>query len=342
MSAAGAAARVALLGASLGLVLVGSEAVLRATGFRYSLAPERVEFGWPDPEVLRELYVPDQDLFWVPRDYPEQIRRMAADPPDLVFLGDSCTEFSHYPEELVALLSRSLGRPLDGQALGVGGWSSWQGRRQLVRDVLPLRESDVLRSRPALATFWFGWNDHWIGFGVEDRMIGGLAARLPDRLRGLRLVDLLERARVAWLALRRGARPLRVPEPDFVENLAAMVDASRAAGVVPVLVTAPTNHRRGREPAYLAERWLPDLAALVPLHRRYVSRVREVARERGAPLCDLAAHFDGLAGVEIPDRWFQLDGIHLTEDGDREAAAALERCLTAHPDTRAALARIER
>jgi hypothetical protein len=118
-----------------------------------------------------------------------------------------------------------------------------------------------------------------------------------------------------------------------------MVDASRAAGVVPVLVTAPTNHRRGREPAYLSERWLPDLAELVPLHRRYVARVREVARARGAVLCDLAAHFDGIADVAVPARWFLLDGIHLTERGEREAAAFLERCLTTHPDTRAALER---
>jgi hypothetical protein len=43
----------------------------------------------------------------------------------------------------------------------VGGYTTYQGLRQLERDVATLH--------PVIATFYYGWNDHWIGFGIEDR-----------------------------------------------------------------------------------------------------------------------------------------------------------------------------
>jgi hypothetical protein len=113
-----------------------------------------------------------------------------------------------------------------------------------------------------------------------------------------------------------------------------MAALARGAGSVPVLVTAPTSHRPGAEPAQLSPRWIEDLSRLVPLHRRYVEIVREVAASEGAVLCDLAARFDALDAAERA-RDFAADGIHLSLAGDQRAAAWLQDCFEAHASLRA-------
>ena len=127
-----------------------------------------------------------------------------------------------------------------------------------------------------------------------------------------------------------------MPPEVFRRNLAEMVRLARGAGVVPVLVTAPSDHRAGAEPAQLSPRWIEDLSRLVPLHRRYVEIVREVATREGAVLCDLAARFESLPG-DARDRSFAVDGIHLTLAGDRRAAAWLRDCFEASGAMRRAL-----
>ena len=117
---------------------------------------------------------------------------------------------------------------------------------------------------------------------------------------------------------------------DFRSNLREMARLVREAGAVPVLLTAPTSHERGHEPEHLRERFVPDLAQLVPLHRQYVEIVREVAEESEVVLCDLAAHFDSLSREER-NRLFSVDGIHPTPEGDARIAELLEDCFESHP-----------
>src|SRR5436190_24145152 len=45
-----------------------AEAGLRAARFSFQTFPV-VQFGYPDPVTLHDLFVPDRDLFWVTRDY---------------------------------------------------------------------------------------------------------------------------------------------------------------------------------------------------------------------------------------------------------------------------------
>jgi len=297
------------------------ELALRLAGFEFALLPTRVQFGWPDPVTLRRLYEPDRDLLWVPRGYREHVAAMRGRAPSLVFMGDSCTQFGTYDRDLAALLRARLpGEQLSFVNVGVGGWSSWQGLRQLRRDVLPML--------PRVVTIYYGWNDHWSSFGLEDRQIGAFTLRQPAAviaLSHLRVVQLVNRAlfTLEFPAAGRAAdRPARVPLPEFAGNIAAMVREARAAGVVPVLLTAPTSQRRGREPAYLDERWLENLADLVPLHERYADAVRAVAAAEGAPLVDLAAEFSALPDEELA-QLFRRDGIHPTPEGDRRIAASL-------------------
>lgn len=285
------------------LALLAAEATLSAWGFSFPLYPEKIEFGWPDPVWLESFYLPDDDLLWVRKDYAETLTRLAEERPQLLFLGDSCVELGNYDEFFVQRLrERGLGA-VRAAKLGTAGWSSYQGLRQLERDVVGLH--------PAVVTVQYGWNDHWMGFGIEDAEVGRL--RSP-------LVSLLERSRVVQLGMKagilaaRGGRenPLRVPPSDFRDNLRQIVVTARAHGITAVLLTAPTSHRRGREPARLLLRQIEDLAQLIPLHQRYVSIVREVAEETGAPLCDLERDFAALPEPELM-RSFDADGIHLTK-----------------------------
>lgn len=294
--------------------LAMAEAGLRVARFHFDLLPT-LQFGWPDPVALHDAFAPDADLVWVTRDYRETLRGARRTHPATVFMGDSCTQFGSYPSRTLAMLA-ATGSPLaNGVKLGVAGWSSTQGLTQWRRDVLPLH--------PRVITVYYGWNDHWIAYGMTD----------PEIARAHRLLGLAGVSRLAqlWLKLetnlaaRRQPRPNRVPIHDYETNLADIAREATAAGVVPVLITAPSNHVPGHEPPYLAQRHVRALAELVPLHTEYTEATRSVAQLTGAHLCDAAAAFAALP--EPHDRYFQKDGIHLTDAGDQEMARVVSGCL---------------
>ncbi len=301
-----------VLGVLLGLAT--AEGGLRAAHFHFDLVPT-LQFGWPDPTAIHDAYGADPDLIWVTRDYHNKLRRARQSHPAIVFMGDSCTEFSPYPVMVVNAL-HAAGSPLvSGATLAVAGWSSEQGLEQLRRDVIPLH--------PKVVTLYFGWNDHWKAMGLTDPEVTG-----ADHLMRLAPVSRLMQL---WLKLetnfaaRRVPPPNRVPLSRYEDNLRHLVAEARAAAIVPVLITAPSNHEPGHEPPYLANRHLRALSELVPLHKAYVEATRLVARETGASICDAAAGFAALPG---PHRgYFQKDGIHLSDAGDAEMAHELTRCL---------------
>lgn len=311
-------ARLLLAAAGVLLAIGTAEGALRVAHFHFDLVPS-LQFGWPDAVALHDAYSPDRDLIWVTHDYQGLLAGARRTHPAIVFMGDSCTEFGSYPSRVLAVL-HAAGSPLaTGVKLGVGGWSSEQGLEQLRRDVIPLQ--------PKVITVYYGWNDHWVAMGLTD----------PEIARADRLMALAHVSRVVqlWLRLetnmaaRRVPRPNRVPLPRYDANLRAIVTEARASGITPLLITAPSNHVAGHEPAYLATRHLRSLGELVPLHAAYVDATRRVARETGAPICDAAAAFTALP---LPhDAYFQRDGIHLTETGDREMAKVVGGCVLALP-----------
>ena len=309
----------ALLAAIVAVLVAVAELTLRATGFSYVLYPEEIEFGRPEPVLLETGFVEDDDLFWVTKDYRQKLERLRRDRPQVIFLGNST----------VAIECTLLEAPLDSCGairmwnilgaygnLGVAGWSSYQGRRQLERDVAPLG--------PRVVTLYFGWNDHWIGFGIEDKNVARVKAVFSSRWSRLRLVQLATQATVA-VGSRDTDYPNRVSRADFAANLRAMVRHARSRGIRPVLITAAASHVAGEEPKELTERWLRDLSELVPLHRSYVAAVREVAAAEGADLCDPEAELGALSRAEL-GRLFRADGIHLTAEGDRRLAEILYDC----------------
>jgi lysophospholipase L1-like esterase len=306
-----------LAGASLLAGLLGCELALRIAGFSYHLRPEKVQLGWPRSlAALGDEYRADSDLLWVRTEYPATLAHARAERPVFAFLGDSCTEYGGYPALLLAdLAARRPVRQWTGVNLGTAGWSTYQGLRQLRRDVLPLR--------PRVATLYFGWNDHWLGFGLPDEEVARLLHLTGSGWQDVRLVQLTEKAEIA---VHRSAGNRRVPLPEFRRNLDAMVRLAKSHGIEPVLITAPSSHVPGWEPAQFRGPWLTHLEELVPLHQAYVGAVRAIAHEDGAVLCDLAQDFDNL--LPGPRRGsFLKDGIHFTRRGAKHAATFLADCL---------------
>ena len=294
------------------VLLIPIELGLRLFDFEFALAPPRVEFGHP-VERLGSIFAPD--VLWVPPDYSARVAAARGQRPSMVFMGDSTTEWGRYDEYLQSIVeARDPGSGFTFVNLGVVGWSSWSGLQQLQRDVRPIR--------PRAVTIYYGWNDHWKNFGLQDKD----AARFLEEPSALRTVQLADKALFGFRQLFADPGPYRVSLADFRDNLRQMVRIARDDGIIPILLTAPTSHRRGREPRVLKPRWLTSLDDLVPLHRRYVQAVREVAAEEDAPLVDLHEEFNRLPRRDL-ERLFRRDGIHLTAEGDRKIAELIDRRL---------------
>lgn len=300
--------------AGIGVAVLLLEGALRIAGFEYHLMPT-VQFGWPDPQTIQTNYVDDPDLFWVTKDYRAKLRDGRRTHPAVIFMGDSCTEFGTYPARTLRRLAEAHAALTTGMHLAAGGWSSEQGVAQLQRDVIPLH--------PRVVVIYYGWNDHWIALGPTDPDLR-LAHRYLWLAEHFRIAQVVLKARVG-VSGRNGTRPNRVPPDRYLQNLERMSGLSHDAGIVPVLVTAPSNHVAGHEPEYLEQRHLRQLSDLVPLHEQYVDLTRRAARETGAVLCDAAAEFSALPPPR--DRYFRADGIHFTSDGDEQLAGIVSRCI---------------
>jgi lysophospholipase L1-like esterase len=297
------------VGAALGLAEIG----LRAANFSFQTFPT-VQFGYPDPVTLHDLFVPDRDLFWVTRDYAANVADARRTHPAVVFMGDSCTQFGSYPGIVLTRLGETAPDLSSGIKVGVVGWSSEQGRAQFTRDILPLH--------PRVVTLYYGWNDHWIALGAPDKN-----ARPSEPVWWLsqhsRVWQLGMKARVSAPGpLDR--RPYRVEIDRYISNLSTIAELARANGIATVLITAPSGHDVGHEPEYLALRHVRRLSDLVPVHQSYVAATRTVADRTGATLCDASSAFDA-----DPDRasYFEKDGIHLNRAGNRAMAGLVAPCV---------------
>jgi lysophospholipase L1-like esterase len=304
------------------MTLLLIEGALRIAGFEYHLMPA-VQFGWPDPQTIQSAYADDPDLFWVTKDYREKLRAAHRNHPDVIFMGDSCTEFGTYPARTMELLANETDSLKTGIHLAAGGWSSEQGLAQMARDVVPLH--------PKVVVIYYGWNDHWMALGPTDPELHADRRYLwlADHFR---LVQVALKARVA-MATRGNERPNRVPADRYRQNLVAMAKLGHDAGIVPVFVTAPSNHVAGHEPEYLLRRHVRRLADVIPLHQQYISLTREAAHDGGAILCDAAAEFAALPPPH--DRFFRSDAIHFTSDGDRQLAHIVSDCIVHTLESRA-------
>jgi lysophospholipase L1-like esterase len=305
---------------SIVFTLLLVEGALRIAGFEYHLMPA-VQFGWPDPQTIQSAYATDPDLFWVTKDYREKLRAARRTHPDVVFMGDSCTEFGTYPARTIELLAGGYSSLKSGVHLAAGGWTSEQGVAQMKRDVSPLHAKVVV--------VYYGWNDHWMALGPTDPELHA-AHRYLWLADHLRFVQLVLKTRVA-LAQRSHERANRVPPDRYRSNLEEIARLAHASGATPIFVTAPSNHVAGHEPEYLLRRHVQRLADVIPLHQQYIELTRTAARDSGAALCDAASAFAALPGSH--DHFFRPDAIHFTADGDQELARIVSGCIARAVDS---------
>ncbi len=317
--------RLAAIALSVAVCLGLAEAYLRATGFEYRLYPERVVFGAIKPENMGQYFRPDPDLFWVPvKPVPyEKIVAIANHvKPNVVFMGCSCTQLGTYPQEFASLVDQAYPRQETKiMNFGVAGWSSYQGLQQLKRDILPFE--------PDAVVIYYGWNDHWIGLGIEDKDVAKVNNSLLYKLQDLRVVQVGLQAYMRLRGEKPAKYPNRVAPEDFEANLRAMVRLAREHGIEPVLLTAPSSHELMsdlRGVVYLEERWVRDVDELIPLHRQYVSVVRKVAESEDVVLCDLQREFMKEPREKVLQEFFHDDGIHLRDAGNRKVARLLFHC----------------
>lgn len=321
--------------------LVISEIVLRLYGFSYCFSIDKVQFGSsPLSDQTKELqtipqgrqekkriprldaieaksinYELDNDLFWVQAGYHKKLEILSQQNPVLIFCGDSCTDIGNYDIVFIDLLKRELPDQtrISHANLSVVGWTSFQGKEQMMRDIVKLK--------PRVVTIFFGWNDHWMGFGIEDKNISRINNLVNVRLQKFRVVQLM--IKTSMVFLRSGAYSVRVSSVDFKRNLQEMIVYARRNNIVPILLTAPTSHQKGKEPVHLKERYIKNLDLLIPIHQEYVSIVRDVAASENVILCDLAKRFDKFSPDELTDKYFFFDGIHLTQAGNEKIAEFL-------------------
>ena len=304
---------------SLLVCIIVIEVGLRLQGFTYQLRATVIEGTVPNPDGFYEGYMVDRDLIWVPQDYYEMVEKMIAVKINILFLGDSCTQFGNYDRLFAGQITAVFpDKRLNIGNFGVAGWTTHQGVKQMKRDVTKIK--------PDVVTIYYGWNDHWNSIGIDDEQVSSLNASPLFNLQSLRLVQLLTRAYVGFHISQQEQFPLRVPIERFRNNLIQMVDDAGNMGTIPVLITAPTSHQKGREPNFFALRWVTKLEELVPRHTEYVNMVRQVAKEKNVILCDLAAEFDKLPKETVKNKMFTEDGVHLTNEGNKLIAHFLFEC----------------
>lgn len=306
---------------SLCVFFGGLEVLLELRGFSANLPP--VVFEGKDEQGGRVVpeTLPDPELLWKFKPGSQfhgktinalGFREREIDPvkrPDttrILCMGDSVTGQGRppYADYLHERLQEAPPGPGAWEAFnaGVHGYCVLQGSALFDR-VAPVLEPDIV-------TVYFGWNDHWLD---RTPMNQQMAVRMGS-VSG-RIYDVLKRSRLfCYLVVKLNpAKPLvaatspdwvlRVPPETYREGLAGLVRKIRAAGAVPVVITAP---RRALSEELLRKNYARDLGEAEAIHDEYIALTREVAAAENAPLFDLARLLEGPENDDL----FAPDGIH--------------------------------
>ena len=300
------------------VVLASLELLLRLAGFQVTMSVERMAFAFPIDDYNEAAPEPflarDETVFWRPKPglmdhnshgfYGPEFN-VAKQPGvfRIVCLGDSCTHFgpNTYPDMLRVYLEGTAPGKFEVINAGVIGYTSFQGRRLL--------ESEVLDWSPDLVTVYFGWNDHWLARGRQDKDQNAESSAVMDALGELRTVQF---AAFAMAGLKsQTADVMRVEPDDYRDNLNQIGAQCKSRDIAVWYFTAPHAFDQGIPPYLLHSGEISDANSLIPLHQSYNQTVRDVAAARGVPLIDLAAEMDRMNKRDL----FLDDRIHLSRVG---------------------------
>jgi lysophospholipase L1-like esterase len=303
------------------------EGGLRLVGVRPPVRP-RILLRAIDVDISFPFMRPDRDAFWSPRPGfrgeflgktvtidalglrgPEVALPKPAGRRRILCFGDSITfgygvsDYETYPARLGERLAN---RGADVVNAGVTGYTSHQVLR-LLRRLAPTVEADM-------ATFCIGWNDGnrrpVDDLTYERRLHLSMALEgLADHLYIYRAMK-VGYARLLWRDPPPSAQgTVRVPLPQYRQNLAAIVALCRSYGIRPIFIALP-HRKRAADP---------------PPPSAYANALAESARTMRVPLLDCGVL--GLsAEVESNDEYF-IDSLHFNVAGNQRMGDELVRQL---------------
>lgn len=312
--------------ASVSVFFLAFEGILAAAGYKAEMHPIVIRGERAETQPETQAVVHDRELLWrLNPGAPFRGRRVNnlgfldrdVDPVKkpgtirVICMGDSCTGQGPppYSGHLHSMLTNAPpgGAVWEAFNTGVHGYSVAQGFR--------LWQNTVRDLAPDIVTIYYGWNDHWLASEHDiDRMavtVGPVAGAILSRLQRKRFFQFLS-------SFRRPARsesgPLkgkvyRVPADDYRTLLSRMVTEIRAAGAIPILLTAPRRNWITHE--VLRNGQCYDRDEAIRMHDLYADITREVARNNDAKLLDLAEIFKSKENRRKMSR----DGIHFHHSG---------------------------
>jgi len=334
--------RLMLAAASLlaaAFLVLFAEVGLRMAGFRFDSTPRYMEFNFPRPNELFEIFEPDTDTLWKLKPGvemgpgiepinskgfrgPEFSEKKEEGVYRLAALGDSVTfgGVLNYPR----VAAKCLGDKWEVINAGVPGYTVFQGYKQFRTRVAALK--------PDIVTIMFGWNDHWLSRGYTDsQQKFAENENLPPGagfLTELRVFQIMKYAVYNSGAASKEIenRVYRVPLDEYRRLLDRLVADVKKSGAKPILITAPSALDNGRVPRYLFENGFverelregeADVAArLKNLHGKYNDAVRDMANIHGAALIDIETSWYR-RGTEGLFRDPSKDIVHPNEEGYR-------------------------
>jgi len=325
------------------LIFIVTEGLLRLINFSYNTRPRYMEFNFPNPHELYEIFEPDDATLWRLRPGVrmgpgiEPVNGMGFRGAEfkvekqrgvirVIMMGDSVTfgTDENYPR----LTAECLGAGYEVINAGVPGYTSNQGLRLLNSRIAPLK--------PDIIVVMYGWNDHWLAQGFTDaeqtmRSPESNKARLFEKLRIYQLIHWI----IAKAPLSQpppGPAKLRVSPEEYRQNIERIVSDARRNGARVILVTPPSALSLGKVPVYLYHlkfmEGTPDeprevgVMRVTYLHESYNDIVRSVAADAGVEIADVDR--DWLArGVGDLFRNPEKDIIHPNPAGYRLIAKTL-------------------
>ena len=249
--------------------------------------------------------------------------------PRIIAVGNSCTFGWSIPDNqtfinrLGALINKDSSLPKVEIINGaVPGYSSFQGRRFFITDILPLK--------PDIITIMFAWNDQWAAAGnvadKDQKMPPEIIIDIQNLFSRLKIYRLTKKAILSIIEkplderLDKENPVYRVSIPDFYDNLNVIVQQCRREGITPILLTSPIPS--------LEKYYPPGRQSLMHLyHQYYNQQIHSLARETKVPLIDLAAEFDKYGDL-FDDA--SGDPIHFNAKGHRVAAEMIYEYIRTH------------
>lgn len=247
----------------------------------------------------------------------------------LVFLGNSCTfgwgmaDNQTYVKQLEMMINADPSLPkVEVINAGIPGYSSFQGRRFFLSDIVPLK--------PDILMAMFAWNDQWAAAGNipddEQKLPRQSIIDIQNLLSRLKIYRMTKKLLLSAVEkplseeLNRQKPVYRVSFADFYDNLNAIVNYARVERIKPILLTSPIPSLDKYYPAR-------SNSNMHDYHERYNMQTRLAARNNSADLIDIAQEFNKYDNLydNAPK-----DPIHFNAEGHRIAAEAIYQYLKAN------------